>query len=162
MEEVRRKKRQVTDLTLIKQFMNEMTVVRLALYGEDYPYLVPVNFGHTWDEETLVLYFHGAKEGKKMRLLAANPCVAVELDGHHQLIPGKEATSFSYGYQSLIGQGIAEVVTDLAEKRYGLDLLMAQVAPEYDYPPISEKRLQHTAVVKIRVEDYSMKQNLPL
>lgn len=159
MEKMRRKKRQVTDLAVIKQFIREMTVVRLAFYDEDYPYLVPVNFGHTWEDEDLILYIHGANEGKKMRLLAANSHVAVELDGHHRLIPGKEAASFSYGYQSLIGKGNAEVVTELVEKRRGLALLMEQVAPGYEAPALSEQMLQRTAVIKIRVADYQMKQN---
>lgn len=62
---MRRKKRQVTDLTAIKDFVEETQVVRIALNGEEYPYVVPVNFGYEWNKEQLILFIHGANEGKK-------------------------------------------------------------------------------------------------
>ena len=48
---MRRKKRQVTDLESIKNLVEKSQVVRIALNGEDYPYVVPVNFGYEWNEE---------------------------------------------------------------------------------------------------------------
>lgn len=61
------KKRQVTDLDLIKNFVKKTQVVRIALNGEEYPYVVPVNFGYEWAEEKLILFVHGANDGKKYR-----------------------------------------------------------------------------------------------
>lgn len=62
---MRRAKRQVTDIDLIKKFVDEVEVVRIAINGDKYPYVVPVNFGYSWNDEALSLYIHGASEGKK-------------------------------------------------------------------------------------------------
>lgn len=62
---MRRKKRQVTDLEAIKNLVERSQVLRIALNGEEYPYVVPVNFGYEWNEDNLTLFVHGADEGKK-------------------------------------------------------------------------------------------------
>jgi len=68
--DMRRAKRQVTNIELIKELVEEVQVVRLAINGEIYPYVVPVNFGYSWDNnDQLTLYIHGAKEGKKVSML---------------------------------------------------------------------------------------------
>lgn len=64
--DMRRAKRLVTDIELIKKLVEEVQVVRIAMNGEIYPYVVPVNFGYSWDNnDQLTLYIHGAKEGKE-------------------------------------------------------------------------------------------------
>ena len=89
--DMRRAKRQVTDIELIKKLIEEVQVVRLAINGEIYPYVVPVNFGYSWDNnDQLTLYIHGAKEGKKVSMLEKNPLVAIEMDSHHKLIEGNK------------------------------------------------------------------------
>ena len=108
---MRRKKRQVTDLESNQKLSTKnQQVVRIALNGEDYPYVVPVNFGYEWNEEKLTLYVHGANEGKKVSMIKNDPKVAVEMDGNHKLVEGtRNAASYSYAYQSLIGFGKAEL-----------------------------------------------------
>ena len=44
----------------------------VAFHGGEYPYTVPMHFGVAEEDGALVLYFHGAKEGKKLDLLAEN------------------------------------------------------------------------------------------
>ncbi|XOW21903.1 pyridoxamine 5'-phosphate oxidase family protein [Lactococcus cremoris] len=98
---MRRAKRQVTDIDLIKKFVDEVEVVRIAINGDKYPYVVPVNFGYSWNDEALSLYIHGASEGKKVSMIGENPLVAVEMDQPDKLIEGnKNASTYSYAYQS--------------------------------------------------------------
>jgi len=65
--DMRRAKRQVTDIELIKKLVEEVQVVRLAINGEIYPYVVPVNFGYSWDNNdqlTLYMFMEQKKERK--------------------------------------------------------------------------------------------------
>ncbi|BBC75252.1 uncharacterized protein LLCC_0861 [Lactococcus cremoris] len=43
-KQMRRAKRQVTDIDLIKKFVDEVEVVRIAINGEKYPYVVTSKF----------------------------------------------------------------------------------------------------------------------
>lgn len=158
---MRRKKRQVTDLETIKNLVEKSQVVRIALNGEDYPYVVPVNYGYEWKDEQLNLYVHGANEGKKVSMIKDNPKVAIEMDGNHNLVEGnRNAASYSYAYQSLIGFGTAELLEDLEERRKALILLMDHAAKGADYDEIPEAMLKRTGIIKITLDSYTMKENV--
>ena len=47
---------------------------------DGWPYVIPMNFGYTWDEDGLTLYFHGGVKGKKIDSLGADPRICFELD----------------------------------------------------------------------------------
>lgn len=51
-----------------KPFWNTAGVCSLAFSGDEYPYVIPLNYGFVWneDQETPVLYFHGAPVGTKI------------------------------------------------------------------------------------------------
>lgn len=158
---MRRKKRQVTDLAAIKNLVEKSQVVRIALNGEDYPYVVPVNYGYEWKDEQLNLYVHGANEGKKVSMIKDNPKVAIEMDGNHKLVEGnRNAATYSYAYQSLIGFGTADLLEDLEEKRKALILLMDHAAKGADYDEIPEAMLKRTGIIKITLDSYTMKENV--
>ncbi|NBK09543.1 pyridoxamine 5'-phosphate oxidase family protein [Enterococcus asini] len=158
---MRRKKRQVTDLIAIKNFVEESQVVRIAMNGEEYPYVVPVNFGYEWNEDKLTLFVHGASEGEKINRIKKDPKVSVEMDGNHQLIQGsRNAATYSYAYQSLIGFGQAEILADLADKRQALHSLMAHAAKGKPFDEIPETMLKQTGVIKITLNSYTMKENV--
>lgn len=160
-KQMRRAKRQVTDIDLIKKFVDEVEVVRIAINGEKYPYVVPVNFGYSWNDEALSLYIHGASEGKKVSMIRENPLVAVEMDQPDKIIEGnKNASTYSYAYQSLIGFGEAKIIEDLEEKRNALHLLMAHAAKGKKFDPIPEKTLERVGVIKIIIDSYTVKQNI--
>ena len=90
MRAMRLKKREVTDKKVLGEILEECDVVRIGAVDEEGMFIVPVNFGYDFDtgEETtrLVLYFHGAAEGRKAEAFALNPDVAVEMDCCHELI----------------------------------------------------------------------------
>ncbi|GCF95437.1 pyridoxamine 5'-phosphate oxidase [Enterococcus florum] len=159
---MRRKERQVTELERIKQLVEDCQVVRIAFKGDEYPYIVPVNYGYVWQEDQLILYAHGATQGKKIELLQKNGKVAIEMDDHHALIQGSQnAATYSYAYQSLIGFGEAELVNHLKEKRHALHALMDHAAKGIPFDEIPDKMLERTAIIKISVATYTMKENKP-
>lgn len=124
MREMRRKDRLITDTENIREIISSCKVFRMAVQDEDGLYIVPLNFGYLYDGEELKLYFHSAKEGRKVDALAANPNVAVEMDTDHYLVEGEAACDYSYCYSSLVGSGTARLITLAEEKVQALDLLM--------------------------------------
>ncbi|WP_390410589.1 pyridoxamine 5'-phosphate oxidase family protein [Lacticaseibacillus jixiensis] len=151
MQPMRRQDRQI-DLTEIKQIVKQCHVMHIALNDAPFPYVVPTNYGYEWAGETLILYSHGAPEGKKRQLIAADPHVCVEIDGGATLLPaGTNAPAYSAAYQSVIGYGTAELVNDPAVKRHALDLLLqhetGQALATYD--PVPEAVIQHVGVIKL-------------
>lgn len=63
-----RKDREITDINEIINIIKKCDVCRLAFFDENYPYIIPMNFGYDYDSKNnkLDLYFHGAKKGKKL------------------------------------------------------------------------------------------------
>ena len=66
---MRRKDREITDFNEIVKIMEKCDVCRLALNDDDYPYILPVNFGMKVDNGKVILYFHGANQGRKYEIL---------------------------------------------------------------------------------------------
>ena len=62
---MRRKDREITDITEILKIMKSCDSVNIALMDGDYPYIVPVNFGIAYIDGKVKIYFHGAKKAKK-------------------------------------------------------------------------------------------------
>lgn len=73
MTEMRRKDRRVTDEALIDSILKECGVVRIGLYDEDRIYVVPVNYGYTYEDGRLSIYFHGGKKRTQAGLYPQEP-----------------------------------------------------------------------------------------
>lgn len=160
---MRRKEREVTDWETIQDLLKHCHIVRIAMFDETYPYVVPVNFGYEWIEQQLILYIHGAAHGKKVRCIEKNAHVSVEMDRKHRLIEaGTNAPKYSYAYQSFIGYGQAEFINDVHEKMHALDLLMSHETGKglTGYDPLPKQTLKNTGVIKIILDDFSCKENL--
>ena len=48
--------------------MKKCDVCRIAMQGDEYPYVIPLNFGMAVDGQQVVLYFHGAQTGMKYEM----------------------------------------------------------------------------------------------
>ena len=58
---MRRSDREITKFSEIIAIIEKCDVCRLALNDEDYPYILPLNFGiNITEDNNLELYFHGA------------------------------------------------------------------------------------------------------
>ena len=122
---MRRKDREITDMQQILTIIDKCKILRLGLFDKEYPYVVPLHYGYEYAESRLFFYMHSAKEGHKLELIADNPRVCVELDGDAELISGGEVPCmYGSSFASVIGRGVAEIVTDEKEKIKGLSLLM--------------------------------------
>lgn len=64
---MRKQLREITDKEEIKDLFRNTDVIRLGISDDKQPYVVPVSFGFDWSDEQPTFYFHGAREGKKIR-----------------------------------------------------------------------------------------------
>lgn len=64
---MRRSEREVTDCNEIRQILERAEVLRLAMHDEPYPYIVPVNFGFTMQDDHACLIFSRGKSREEMR-----------------------------------------------------------------------------------------------
>ena len=118
-----RKDREITDFNEIMKIIDKCDTCRLALIDEEYPYIVPLNFGVDVVDGQLYFYFHSANQGKKLDLIRKHPKATFEMDCEHRIILYKERMSCTMGYASVIGHGTIEFVDD-ENKFNALKILM--------------------------------------
>lgn len=133
-------------------------VCRIAMFDQEYPYIVPVNFGYEIDERDMILYFHGAMQGRKNELIRLNNKVSFEMDCSLQvLMPiGEKACTTSMSYESVIGQGEVFVVSD-DKKEEALSLILKH--HKVDAKHFNPIHLSNTIVYGIRCSKYTAKRN---
>ena len=156
---MRRKDREITDMKEILKIIGKCEVCRLALFDEEHPYIIPLNFGFSYEDERLKLYFHGAKEGKKLDLIKRNPKAAFEMDCSHELVTGPEACDYSMNYESVCGNGTITLL-DQSNTEFALRRLMKQYTDDADLK-FNEAHLNAVAVFELSVENITGKSRPP-
>ena len=152
MTEMRRKDRLLPEMAAWKAVDKcEYAVLSLAL-EDGTPYAVPINVAR----DGAAVYFHGAREGVKARLLEKNPRVCLTCVCEAESVP-EEATM---RYTSAIAFGTAEPVNDPVEKGTALRLL----CQKHEVPPEVMKKelggeLTRTAVWRVTVDAITGKSN---
>jgi nitroimidazol reductase NimA-like FMN-containing flavoprotein (pyridoxamine 5'-phosphate oxidase superfamily) len=150
---MRRKEKEIRDRLTIEAIIQASFFCRLGLSEGDRPYIVPLCFGY----DDMTLYFHGAREGKKIDIIRKNHHVCFELDLDAELIEDDKACSWGVRYRSVIGSGKAELIGNLEEKRKALAIIMAHYSRKrYHFP---DKAIQTTAVIKVVIDKISGKQS---
>lgn len=151
---MRRKDREITDFQEIVEIIKKCDVCRLALHDEEYPYILPLNFGMQVEDGKIVLYFHGAKQGKKYELIAKNPKVSFEMDCGHELLLITEKGDCTMDFESVIGQGTIEMVPE-EEKQDALCVLMKHYHQETF--AFDKRMIPATTVMRLRVDSCTAK-----
>ena len=145
---MRRKDREITNFNEMIEIIKKCDSCVLALNDEGFPYLVPMNFGMDIEDNQLYLYFHCAKEGKKLELIQKDNRASFEMDCEHKLVLQEEEMECSMGYASVIGQGIIEFVAE-EDKFDALKILMGQYRSR-DFK-FDTRMLGVTTVLKMKV-----------
>lgn len=153
---MRRKDREVADFSAMLEIVKACDCCRIGLVDGEEAYIVPMNFGYEAQGETLTLYFHCAREGRKLDLIPLQKRTAFEMDAGHGLIEGMSACEYSFHYQCVMGKGILEVLEEPEEKLHGLERIMEHYAHTTDWnlKPGTEKSV---CVLRLKVEEWSCK-----
>ncbi|MDR1410700.1 MAG: pyridoxamine 5'-phosphate oxidase family protein [Spirochaetaceae bacterium] len=158
---MRRKDREVTDAEELLEIIKANKVCRLGMADGNQPYVVPLNYGFEFDSGRLVLYFHGAGEGKKIGILKKNSQVCFEIDGEHGLAAGKNACDYGFSFASIIGFGNACFIDSEAEKARALALLMKHQTGEGRDFEFAPAQLRAVTVFKVTALSLTGKRRTP-
>lgn len=154
---MRRKDREVKNVADILEIIAGAKVCRLGLAVDSSPYVVPMNFGYTYENGILTLYFHAAATGKKMDMLRQNNAVCFEMEGAGNLKVGEKDCQYGYRFQSVIGYGKAVFITDEREKREALSAIMAHQTGEQRVFLFGEKEVAAVTIFKITADSFTGK-----
>lgn len=155
---MRRQDREIRSMEDILNVMDKCAICRLGLYDRGEVYVVPLSFGYLWEEGVLTLYFHGAKEGRKLDVMRDCPEVGFEMDCGYELHESDIPCQVSCAYESVIGNGRAALVEDPDEKCRGLEaLLRAGTGREYK---VDARMAAAAAVWKVTVHKITGKRHM--
>jgi len=151
---MRRRDREIKDRELMESIIRRAPVCRIGLSEDNIPYVVPLNFGY----KDNFLYFHSAKEGKKIDMIRKNNHICFEVDIEHEPVQGEDPCDWSMKYRSVIGFGKAFLVEDHGEKRRALDIISEHYTGKqsFEYP---ENSVNNLAIIKVKIESMTGKKS---
>ena len=118
---MRRKDKEVTDPSELVKPLKEAAYITLALCRDNEPYIATLS--HGYDEEANRVYFHCAREGKKVDILRTNPVVW----GQALIDGGYQQGSCDHLYHTTQFRGVVSFVEDPEEKRRALETMVRRL-----------------------------------
>ena len=153
---MRRKDREITEFEQIIGVIEKGEICRIAM-NDEYPYIVPLNYGYQLENGTVILYFHSACEARKIELLRENPKIGFEIDLAHELTYDAPKGSCSMLYESVMGHGTVEFLEG-NEKLDGLKCILKHYGRGDDFTFVPTL-LDRTLVFKIECVDLTGKKH---
>jgi nitroimidazol reductase NimA-like FMN-containing flavoprotein (pyridoxamine 5'-phosphate oxidase superfamily) len=155
MQGMTRREFKITDEAHIKRILDTARVLHLGLAVDNEPYVVPMNYGYTMEDNKLVLYLHSAVRGKKLDMIRKNPNIFFQMDCDQQPFNGKVACQYGLSYSSIMGQGRAKIVEDVEEKKIAMSVLMkTQTGNDFSF---DDRLVSAVAVIRVDVSEYTAK-----
>jgi len=157
---MRRKDREVTDIGQIKGVLDNCKTCHLAMVDNGQPYVIPLNYAYLLEDNALTLYFHSAKEGRKIRILSENSSVCFEIcvEGKIHISEASPCDS-GYYYACVHGSGNAQFISEMNEKCYSLALLMKHQANiDVGFTP---SQAEGVCIFKVISTDFACKMKQP-
>lgn len=151
---MRRAEKEIKDREQINTIIEKARCCRIALVDGTNPYLIPVNFAVSGNH----LYFHSAKEGKKIDILRKNNQVCFEMDLEGEIVCGQRACSWGMKYESVIGFGQAFFIEDDTGKRKALDILMRKYAGRTGFS-YADDELYKIIIIDVKIDQIYGKQS---
>lgn len=157
---MRRKDREITDINGKLSIIDQCKVCRLGLCDNNFPYIVPLNYGYTFENEQLTLYFHSAAEGRKIEIIHNNNNACFEIDCDTRLIEGEKACNYSYEFKSIIGFGKIIFIENDNKKASGLNHIMKHQTGKDNEYNFTEDELNSVCIYKLVVDEFTGKQKI--
>jgi len=152
---LRRKDKALTDEAEIEHLLCSAPYITLAMCSEGAPYLAV--FNHGYDAQHRRIYFHCAREGRKIDVLSANPRVcgiAFEDLGYlHGMC--------DHAYRSVMFEGTVRFIEELNEKRAALELMIRQQEREPEKvitQKLNPDSIRNVTVGVVEIEEISGKE----
>ena len=157
---MRRKDKEIIDINEILDIIGKCKYCRLGLSENNTPYIIPLNYGFSYDNNKLIFYFHSAKEGKKLDIIQKNNNACFEIDCDTRLIEGEKPCDYGYEFKSIIGFGKIIIIETIEGKTKGLNYLMKhQTGKEINYN-YKNNELNNVIIFKMEIEELTGKQKV--
>ena len=157
---MRRNDREITNTEELIGIIEKCKVCRLGLSCNNIPYVIPLNFGFSFQYNQLSLFFHSAVQGKKIDIIRDNNNGCFEIDCDSRLVIAEKPCAYGYLFKSVIGFGKIFILNSSAEKTEGLNLIMKHQTGKdiiYNY---SDDDLKNVCVYKLVVDSFTGKQKV--
>lgn len=143
------------DFKLACDILDAGKVCHVGFTLDDQPYVVPMSYGRLGDQ----LLIHGSVASRMMKSLTTGLrcCVTVtHLDG---LVYARSTFNSSMNYRSVMVFGTARLITDIDEKRKGIQALEDHLMPgrREDLRKSTIKELNATSLLALPIETFSSK-----
>jgi nitroimidazol reductase NimA-like FMN-containing flavoprotein (pyridoxamine 5'-phosphate oxidase superfamily) len=154
---MRKANREVQDRRELLEILEKCDVCRIGLTNSEAAYIVPMNFGFEWPEDGLLtLWFHCAREGRKLDMIRENGNVCFEMDCGHELKHGATACAYSMNFESIIGYGRICVEVDAARRIHGMETIMRKYSRESAFQ-FADAALAQTVALRLDVREFTGK-----
>ncbi len=140
---MRRRDKEVTDPEELVKPLLEADYITLSLCMDNQPYIVTLS--HGYDLEKNCIYFHSAREGKKIDFLKSNPVVW----GQALIDNGYQQGSCDHLYHTTQFSGKVSFIEDLAEKKHALQVMIRKLDENPD--KIIANQLKPESIAKIHI-----------
>ena len=153
---MRRKDREVTDITGIEEILSQCKTCHVAMVDEGSPYVVPLSYGYKiLKGNVLELYFHSALEGRKIDVLKRNNKVCFEVSYEGEPVNSETPCNSGYYFASVIGFGEAVFIEGNDEKNEALSVMFKhQAGREVTF---TAEQIKSVCVFKIVSSDFTGK-----
>jgi len=151
---------QITDREEIKSILDNAAICRLGFSEQGIPYVIPINYGYTYENDIITLFFHSGREGRKLEIIKTNPIVCFEADTVQRLNPEEDPGGNAIKWESIIGTGTIEDVTDFDEKKFMLGNMMKifkKYNPYYKPNPLTDSRIINIKMLKLVLDEFKAK-----
>ncbi|WP_400247780.1 pyridoxamine 5'-phosphate oxidase family protein [Niallia sp. JL1B1071] len=163
MNVMRQSTMEVTDEERINDFLLKTNIGHLGLVDEDVPYVIPLNY--VWFNDCL--YFHGASEGRKTRIIHKNNHACFTVSEARGVMSNPIPAKVDTAYMSVIIFGEVALLEHINESRDVMQAMLNKYVPGYYEKPLAKSHLEKyvstlgskTAIYKITPSSISAKEN---
>jgi hypothetical protein len=118
---MRRSDKEITDRATLERILKTTQYITVAMTKDNEPYLVSLS--HGYDDKQHCIYFHCAKEGKKLDYLQANPTVW----GQALIDEGYCQGECDHRYATVMFKGNVTFIEDREQKWRALSAMTRQL-----------------------------------
>ncbi|MGY5879988.1 MAG: pyridoxamine 5'-phosphate oxidase family protein [Candidatus Thorarchaeota archaeon] len=154
MKGIRRKEKAIESKEEMIAILEKSKYITIAMCEDNVPYLVTLS--HGYDNENNCIYFHCAREGKKVDILTENNVVWGQAIEDHGYAEG----ACDHLYATTQFNGHVTFIEDVKEKEHALGIMIHSLEPNPQAvieDQITEKSVQRVHIGRIDIDFMSGK-----
>ena len=151
----REPKRGSHDFDLACEMLDAGKVGHVGFTLDDQPYVLPMSYARMGDQ----LLIHGSVASRLMKSLSGGLSCCVTVTHYDGLVYARSTFNSSMNYRSVMVFGTARLITDIDEKRKGIQALVDHLLPgrRADLRKSTIKELNATSLLSLPIETFSTK-----